>query len=408
LPNWGSRNLPLRPNNLAKSGRATTLDPWHPSCLKTRVYLSPPEIGPEERALIADAFDSNWIAPAGPHLKAFEEEVCEAFGTGHAVALNSGTAALHLALRLAGVRPGDEVLVSSLTFTASANPILYEGGRPVFIDSEERSWNIDPAVFAEVIERKVKAGRAPRAAVIVDVFGQCADWAPLLETCRRHGIFVVEDAAESVGATYGGAYAGTFGDIGIYSFNGNKILTTGGGGMLVSRNEEFVTRAHMLATQAREPAPHYEHTELGFNYRLSNVLAAIGRAQLKKLPAKIAARRRVFEHYRKALKDLPGVAFMPEARFGRSTRWLSCVRINPLEARADREAVRLALMDAGIEARPVWKPLHLQPLFSGAEFHGRGFSETLFAEGLCLPSGGGLTAPELQMIVDVVRGVLGR
>lgn len=357
---------------------------------------------------MCEALDTNWVAPAGPNLSAFEKEVCEAFGTGHAVALNSGTAALHLALRLAGVRPGDEVLVSDLTFVASANPVLYEGGRPVFIDSEERSWNVDPAVFAGTVERKVRAGRPPRAAVIVDVLGQCADWTPLLETCRKHGIFVIEDAAESVGATYGKAHAGTFGDIAVYSFNGNKILTTGGGGMLVSRDEKLVSRAHKLATQAREPAPHYEHGELGFNYRMSNLLAGIGRAQLRKLPEKIRARRRVFEHYRKALRGLPGVAFMPEARFGRATRWLSCIRIDPDVARATREAVRVALEKEGIESRAIWKPLHMQPLYDGAEFNGRGFSEILFAEGLCLPSGGGLTGAELGLIVDVVHGVLSR
>lgn len=376
--------------------------------MNTKIYLSPPEIGPEEREFVCEALDTNWVAPAGPHLAAFEKEVCDAFGAGHAVALNSGTAALHLALRLAGVRPGDEVLVSDFTFAASANPVLYEGGRPVFIDSEERSWNIDPAVFAETVERKVRAGRAPRAAVIVDVLGQCADWTPLLETCRKHGIFVIEDAAESVGATYGGAHAGTFGDIAVYSFNGNKILTTGGGGMLVSRDAALVARAHKLATQAREPAPHYEHAELGFNYRMSNVLAGIGRAQLRKLPAKIRARRRVFEYYRKALRGLPGVSFMPEARFGRATRWLSCIRIDPDVARATREAVRVALGKVGVESRAVWKPLHMQPLYDGAEFSGRGFSEILFAEGLCLPSGGRLTPAELGMIVDVVRGVLSR
>ena len=376
--------------------------------MKVRIHLSPPETGSEERALVGETFDSNWIAPAGPQLAAFEGEVCEAFGAGHAVALTTGTAALHLAIRLAGVRPGDDVLVSSFTFTASANPVLYEGGRPVFIDSEERSWNIDPAVFAETVERKVLAGRAPRAAVIVDVLGQCADWSPLIETCRKHGIFIIEDAAESVGATYGSRYAGTFGDIGIYSFNGNKILTTGGGGMLVSQDEALIARAHKIATQSREPAAHYEHAELGFNYRMSNVLAAIGRAQLGKLSSRVRARRRVFEQYRRALRDVPGVCFMPEARFGKATRWLTCVRIDPAKAGADREAVRRALWEAGIEARPVWKPLHLQPLFSGAEFHGKGFCETLFAEGLCLPSGGGLTAVQIGEIVGVVRRALTR
>lgn len=386
--------------------RARTFDlPTQPR-VKSRVYLSPPEVGPEERALVGEAFYTNWVAPAGPQLEAFESEVCAAFGTGHAVALNSGTAALHLALRLAKVRPGDEVLVPAFTFTASANPILYEGGRPVFVDSEERSWNVDPALFAEVLERKARAGRPPRAVIIVDIFGQCADWTPLLEACRRHGVFIIEDAAESVGATYGQAHAGTFGDVGVYSFNGNKIMTTGGGGMLVSAKRSLVGQAHKMATQSREPVPHYEHVDLGFNYRLSNVLAAIGRAQLRKLPAKIAARRRVFEKYRKALKDLPGVGFMPEARYGRSTRWLSCIRINPLEARADKEAVRLALEADGIESRPVWKPLHLQPLFAGAEFHGPGVSETFFAEGLCLPSGGSLTTEEFDRIVGIVRGVL--
>lgn len=373
-----------------------------------RLYLSPPDIGPEEQRLVAEAFASNWVAPAGPQLAAFEREMCAASGATAAVALNSGTAALHLALRLAGVRPGDEVLCSTFTFVGSANPILYEGGRPVFVDAERASWNMDPALLAEALEARARRGRVPRALIVADIYGQCADWEPLRAAADRHGVFVIEDAAEAVGATYRGRWAGTFGAVGVYSFNGNKILTTSGGGMLVAADPRLVAHAHKLATQAREAAPHYEHAELGYNYRLSNVLAAIGRGQLRGLAARVERRRALAARYQALLGDLPGVAFMPEPAAGRSTRWLTCLMLDPARAGATRDAVLAALAAADIEARPLWKPLHRQPLYAGAECIGGAVAEELFARGLCLPSGSAMTENDLQRVAGIVRRVLTR
>lgn len=373
-----------------------------------RLYLSPPDIGPEEQRLVAEAFASNWVAPAGPQLAAFEREMCAASGATAAVALNSGTAALHLALRLAGVRPGDEVLCSTFTFVGSANPILYEGGRPVFVDAERASWNMDPALLAEALEARARRGRVPRALIVADIYGQCADWEPLRAAADRHGVFVIEDAAEAVGATYRGRWAGTFGAVGVYSFNGNKILTTSGGGMLVAADPRLVAHAYKLATQARETAPHYEHAELGYNYRLSNVLAAIGRGQLRGLAARVERRRALAARYQALLGDLPGVAFMPEPAAGRSTRWLTCLTLDPARAGATRDAVLAALAAADIEARPLWKPLHRQPLYSGAECIGGAVAEELFARGLCLPSGSAMTEHDLQRVAGIVRRVLTR
>jgi dTDP-4-amino-4,6-dideoxygalactose transaminase len=370
-----------------------------------RIYLSPPHMGGDEQALVADAFASNWIAPLGPHVDAFEEEFCAAIGCRHAAALSSGTAALHLALQILGVGSGDEVLVSTMTFVASANPIRHLGATPVFVDSERASWNMDPRLLAEELERRVRRGRAPRAVVVVHLYGQSADLDPILAACERHAVPLVEDAAEALGATYRGRAPGTFGRVGIFSFNGNKIVNTSGGGMLVSNDEQLVARARKLATQARDPAPHYEHSEAGYNYRLSNVLAAIGRGQLRVLEERVRARRRNFEHYRTALGDLPGIEFMPEAPWGRHMRWLTTLTIDPDAFGSDREAVRLALEAENIEARPVWKPMHLQPLFAGSQCVGGSVAAELFERGLCLPSGSNLSADDLDRVVEVVRRV---
>lgn len=369
----------------------------------TRIYLSPPHQSGLERELVEHALASNWIAPLGPHVDAFEEEFCEAVGCSHAAALSSGTAALHLALILVGVEPGDEVMVSSLTFSASVNPIVYLGARPVFIDSERRSWNLDPALLAEALEVRAREGRLPKALVPVHLYGQSADMDPILKVCRRHGVAVVEDAAEALGATYDGRSPGTLGRVGIFSFNGNKIITTSGGGMLVSEDADLVARARKLASQARDPAPHYQHSEIGYNYRLSNVLAAIGRGQLRVLEERVEARRRNFAYYEAALGDLPGVRFMPEAAWGRSSRWLTVLTIDPRESGIDREQVRLALEAEDIEARPVWKPMHLQPVFARYEAVGGFVAEELFEHGLCLPSGSQLTEPDLERVVEIVR-----
>jgi dTDP-4-amino-4,6-dideoxygalactose transaminase len=369
----------------------------------TRIYLSSPHMGGQEREFVADAFASNWITPLGPHVEALEREFAQAVGARHALAVSSGTAALHLALRLVGVGAGDEVLVSTLTFVASANPIVYQGAIPVFVDSDRTSWNMDPALLAEALEARCRTPRPPKAVMLVHLFGQSADIHPIREACERSGVALVEDAAEALGATYCGRSPGTFGQVGGYSFNGNKIITAGGGGMLVSEDGQLTARALKWATQARDPAPHYEHSELGYNYRLSNVLAAIGRGQLLVLEERVAARRRNFAYYASALSDLPGLAFMPEAPWGRHTRWLTTLTIDPHAFGADREAVRLALEAKNIESRPVWKPMHLQPLFAGCTRVGGNVAEDLFRRGLSLPSGSNLTTRDLERVVTIVR-----
>jgi dTDP-4-amino-4,6-dideoxygalactose transaminase len=368
-----------------------------------RVFLSSPHMSGNENAHIQEAFDGNWVSPLGPHVDAFEREFCKLVGSRHAAALSSGTAALHLALILAGVEAGDDVMVSSLTFSASVNPIVYLGARPVFIDSDRASWNVDPELLVEAVMERARRGRLPKCVIPVHLYGQSVDMAPVLEVCERHGIPVVEDAAESLGATYGDRAPGTMGRVGIFSFNGNKIITTSGGGMLVSDDEVLVARARKLATQARDPAPHYQHSEIGYNYRLSNILAGIGRAQLEVLEDRVAARRRNFEYYAQALGDLPGIEFMPEAPWGRHTRWLTTLTINSAEFGADREAVRLALEADNIETRPVWKPMHLQPVFAQYEVIGGSVSEDLFARGLCLPSGSNLPETDMERVVSAVR-----
>jgi len=370
-----------------------------------RIYLSSPHMSGREQPYVADAFATNWIAPLGPHVDAFEQEFAAAVGARYAAALSSGTAALHLALLLAGVGPGDEVLVSTLTFSASVNPIVYLGGRPVLIDSERRSWNIDPALVAETVERKVRQGKRPKAVVPVHLYGQSADLAPILEACARYAIPVIEDAAEALGATYKGHAPGTFGKAGIFSFNGNKIITTSGGGMLVADDADFIAHARKLATQARDPAPHYQHAEIGYNYRMSNVLAGIGRGQLQVLAERVQARRRNFTFYQQSIGDLPGVDFMPEAPWGRHTRWLTVMTVDPAHFGADRETIRLALEAENIEARPVWKPMHLQPVFAGCEAVGGAVAEEYFANGLCLPSGSNLNEDDLGRVVEVIRRV---
>lgn len=373
--------------------------------MKERIYLSSPHMSGLEEQFVADAFATNWIAPLGPHVDAFEREFAEAVGTRHAAALSSGTAALHLALHLAGVGPGDEVLVSTLTFSASVNPIRYLGATPAFIDSERSSWNMDPALLAEAVEERARAGRLPKAVVVVHLYGQSADLDPIIDLCERYGIALVEDAAEALGATYNGRTPGTFGKAGIFSFNGNKIITTSGGGTLVSDDAALVAHARKLATQARDPAPHYEHSEIGYNYRLSNVLAGIGRGQLGVLEERVAARRRNFEYYVETLGDLPGIEFMPEAHWGRHTRWLTTLTIDPAEFGATREDVRLALEAENIEGRPVWKPMHLQPVFAEFPVIGGKVAEDLFDRGLCLPSGSNLTEHDLERVVAIVRAV---
>ena len=364
-----------------------------------RIYLSPPDLAGTELAMLRDAVESNWIAPLGPHVDAFEAELAARLELPHALALSSGTAALHLALEVLGVGAGHEVWCSTLTFAATANAIHYVGATPVFVDSDRRTWNLDPALLAESLDAAARRGALPRAVIAVDLYGQIAELEPIAAACRRHGVFLIEDAAEALGATYRGRPAGALADLTVLSFNGNKIITTSGGGALLGRERAWLDRARYLATQARSPARHYEHEAIGYNYRLSNLLAAVGRAQLADLDRRVAARRATNQHYRSALGALPGWAFMPETPDRRSTCWLTCATVaDP----ARREALLDHLAALDIEARPLWKPMHLQPIFRGHRALGGAVAEDLFARGLCLPSGSSLTPADRERVIDAI------
>lgn len=368
-----------------------------------RLYLSPPHMSGRELELVQEAFASNWIAPLGPHVDAFEQEVASYVEVSHAAALSSGTAAIHLALRLLQVQPGDEVLCSSFTFSASANPIVYEGAQPVFIDSETRTWNMDAELLREELRECARRGKLPKAVIVVDLYGQCADYDAILAACAEYEVPVIEDAAEALGASYKGRKAGGFGKFGIFSFNGNKIITTSGGGMLVSEDAGLIHQARFLATQARDAAPHFQHSHTGYNYRMSNILAAIGRGQLQVLAERIAARRRNFERYQERLSSLPGVNFMPISADGEANYWLTCLTVDPKLFGATREDVRLALEKENIESRPLWKPMHLQPVFADCRVRQGHVAEHLFEHGLCLPSGSNLDDADLQRVISIFR-----
>ncbi|MBX3013398.1 MAG: DegT/DnrJ/EryC1/StrS family aminotransferase [Caldilineaceae bacterium] len=400
-------SVPRDPNviSLPPNGQPT---PLPVTTNASRIYLSAPHMSGLEQEFIAEAFATNWIAPIGPHVTAFEEEFADLVGSPYAAALSSGTAALHLALLLADVGIGDDVLVSTFTFSASANPIVYLGGRPIFVDSELSSWNMDPHLLTETLAAKARKGKLPKAVVVVHLYGQSADLNPIIASCNHYGIPLIEDAAEALGSSYQGRAPGTFGKTGIYSFNGNKIITTSGGGMLVSHDIHLINQAKKLATQARDNAPHYQHSQIGYNYRLSNILAGIGRGQLRVLEERVQGRRRNFDYYQQALASLPGIAFMPEATWGRHTRWLTCITVNPAEFGATREEIRATLEAQNIEARPVWKPMHLQPIFKDCPVIGGGVAETLFEQGLCLPSGTNLTEVDLRRVVDAIYALFYR
>ncbi len=371
-----------------------------------RIHLSPPDVGPAEREALLRAFDSNWIAPLGPEVDAFEAEVAAHVDRRHAVALSSGTAALHLALVLSGIGPGDRVLCPTLTFVASANPVRYVGATPVFVDSAPGSWNLDVDLVAEQLADGAANGRPYAAVVAVDLYGRCCDYAALEPVCAEYGVPLIEDAAEALGSRRQGRAAGAFGELGVLSFNGNKVMTTSGGGMLLSDDGDVAAEARYLATQARDPAPHYEHSRLGYNYRMSNLLAGLGRAQLASLDDKVAARRRIGDRYRGELADLPGVAFLDDAPDEVSNQWLTCLTIDPARSGVDREQVRRELRRAGIEARPVWKPMHRQPLYRDEAMIGGRVADRLFDHGLCLPSGSTLTPSEQAEICQRIREVL--
>ena len=368
--------------------------------MSKRIYLSPPDMTGAEREALLRAFDSNWIAPLGPEVNAFERELAERVGVADAAALSSGTAALHLALVLLEVGAGDEVWTSTLTFAATANAIRYVGATPVFIDSERETWNMDPELLSEALREAATKGRLPKAVVVVDLYGQCADYEPILAACNEYEVPVVEDAAEALGATYRGRAAGSFGVIGTLSFNGNKIITTSGGGALVADDAALVERARYLASQARRPAAHYQHDEVGYNYRLSNLLAALGRAQLGRLDELIERRRRIHRRYREALECIDGIAFLPEPPGSQSNAWLTCIVLDESRLGVGPTQVREHLETQNIEARPVWKPMHLQPVFESCRSIGGAVAEDLFGRGLCLPSGSALGEDSQNRAID--------
>ena len=364
-----------------------------------KLLLASPHMSEESFELdyVHEAFRTNWIAPLGANVDGFENELCEKVGAGYGAALSSGTAGIHLALLAAGVGSGDVVFCQSLTFAATANPILYTGARPVFIDSDEKTWNMDPAALEEAFRRY-----KPKAVIVVHLYGLCADLDPIVKLCRQHGTVLIEDAAESLGTTYKGRHTGTFGDYGVFSFNGNKIITTSGGGMVVSDNEERIAKIKFWATQSKDPARHYQHSEIGYNYRLSNVLAGIGRGQLKVLDKRVEKKREIFALYQRELGGLPGIGFMPSNDFDASNRWLSCVTLN---SSITVEEVIVALEEKGIESRPVWKPLHMQPVFSGCDRIGGSVSEQIFTHGVCLPSDTKMTIEQQLEVVDILKGL---
>ncbi len=372
------------------------------STIRPRLYLSPPYLSGGEIEMVRRAFESNWIAPVGPDIDAFEAQMCAYTGAANAVALSSGTAALHLALLLAGVGPGDEVVCSTFTFAGSAFPIQYCGATPVFVDSTRDTWNMDPGLLENALRERRAAGATPRACIVVHLYGSPADMDPIAVVCQRHGVVLIEDAAESLGALYKEAHTGTMASLGVLSFNGNKIITSSGGGMLLGADAVQVARARFLATQARDAAPHYQHSVTGYNYRMSNIVAAIGRAQLETIEQRVARRREICEWYRVRLAPVDGIGFMPEPSWARANRWLTCITVDPKRCGVSREDLRLALEQDNIESRPFWKPMHLQPVFAGCLAYTNGISEDLFTHGLCLPSGTGMAEEDLERVWETL------
>lgn len=371
-----------------------------------RILLSVPHMGGKEEGYVREAFMSNWLSTVGPNLNAFEKELESYLGL-PAVAVSSGTAAIHLGLRLLGVGAGDTVFCSTLTFAASANPIRYLGAEPVFIDSDYRTWNMDPERLWDALRQAADNGVLPKAIVVVHLYGQCADMDPIREACSSFGVPILEDAAEALGATYKTSGAGTLGDVGIFSFNGNKIITTTGGGMLVSRNAIWIEKARFWAQQARDPGLAYEHSELGYNYRMSNVLAGIGRGQLEVLDLRVKQRRAIAFRYRDAFADLPGISLMPQCAYGLHSNWLSCFVVEERELGCSRDELIRALNAGNVESRPVWKPMHLQPLYAGCNHFGGEVAEDLFRRGICLPSSSSLSEEDQLHVINCVRREVG-
>ena len=369
-----------------------------------RLFLSPPHLGRHEMNYVHKAIEDNWVAPAGPNLTGFEADICQATGVAHCVALSSGTAAIHLGLILLGVGPGDEVLCPSFTFVATANPILYVGATPIFVDSEADTWNLCPQHLREAIIDRIAQGKKPKALLLVHLYGMPARLPEILAIAAEYELPILEDAAEALGSYFNNQPLGSFGTVGVFSFNGNKILTTSGGGALVTNDAALAQKARFLATQAKDDAPHYQHSEVGYNYRLSNILAGIGRGQMELLNERVKRRREIFAWYKEHLAGLPGlsVALATEPEGGRSNRWLTTVLLDPTETTATPETLRLQLETHNVESRPLWKPLHLQPLFQAAPMYGGAVCANLFDRGLCLPSGTAMTEADLRRVAEAV------
>lgn len=372
--------------------------------MNNKIWLSSPHMGGTEEKYVKEAFDTNWIAPLGPNVDGFEKDLATYLGNDvHVAALSSGTAALHLALIILGVKAGDEVICQSMTFSASANPIAYQGATPVFVDSEDRTWNMSPEYLEKAIQDRISKGKIPKAIIVVHLYGMPAEMDRIMEIADKYEIPVIEDAAEALGSSYKGRKLGTFGAMSILSFNGNKIITTSGGGALVSTNEEWVKKARFLATQARDNAPHYQHSHIGYNYRMSNICAGIGRGQMEVLQDRVEQRRQNYSYYADTFTGNNAITLPeePSSEFY-SNRWLTTILVDPASG-TDREEIRLALERENIESRPLWKPMHLQPIFEDAPFYGDGTSERLFKNGLCLPSGSNLTSEDLGRVTTVMK-----
>lgn len=370
---------------------------------KEKIWLSSPHMGGEERKFVSEAFETNWIAPLGPNVDGFEQDLIRYTGARHAAALTSGTAAIHLGLILLDVQPGDEVICSTFTFVASANPIRYQGAVPVFVDAEETTWNMDPDILREAIKDRISKGKKPKAIILVHLYGMPAKMQELMQVAGEFEIPVLEDAAEGLGSFYQGKSLGTFGKLGTLSFNGNKIITTSGGGALVSDDAKLIEKARFLSTQARDDAPHYQHSQIGYNYRMSNIVAGIGRGQIRVLDQRVKQRRRNFNFYKSKLSPFNGIRFPDEPEGVFSNRWLTTIIVDAEKTGGiTREDLRLSLQEENIESRPLWKPMHLQPVYKQYPYYGTGISDKLFRDGLCLPSGSNLSENDLNRVVETL------
>ena len=368
--------------------------------MKEKIWLSSPHLTGEEQKYVKEAFDTNWVAPLGPNVNGLEKEICDYTGANACCALSSGTAAIHLALILLGIKENDEVLCSSFTFSATVNPIRYQNAIPIFIDSEKDTWNMCPLLLEEAILDRIKKGKKPKAIILVHLYGMPSKMNELLEVSKKYEIPIIEDAAEAIGATYNGKAMGTFGEMGIFSFNGNKIITTSGGGALISNNPQYCEKATFLATQARDQAPHYQHSQIGYNYRMSNILVGIGRGQLEVLDDRVKARRKNYDLYNSELANIDQISFINEPSGFYSNRWLTTILTDSFNS---REKIRLSLESENIESRPLWKPMHLQPIFKNFPNYSNGVSEALFEKGLCLPSGSNLTKDEINRVIKAIK-----